>query len=366
MDIAGYDELRREQAEKRANGRADGHRPQLLHREASAPARASTWTSSASAWPTAPSCACTRPARPSLRLSVQTQGQGHETTFAQIVAQELGHPAGGHRGRPRRHRQHAVRPRHLRLALDAGVRRGRRGRVAAGPGQGAASSPPRCSSARPTTSSGRRAAGSCKGDPAQGKTIQEIALASHGTLELPEGVEGHLDALVRLRPAEPHLPVRRLHLRRRRRPRHRPGEGAPVHRRRRLRAADQPDDRRGPGARRPGRRRRHGAHGGDRLRRGRQLPRRLVHGLPAADVDGVPDRGSSARRSRRRRTTRSACKGVGESATVGSPAAVVNAVHRRPEPFGVRHADMPLTPGAGVAGHAGPPVPDRPGDRVSR
>ena len=27
-----------------------------------------------------------------LRLSVQTQGQGHETTFAQIVAQELGIP----------------------------------------------------------------------------------------------------------------------------------------------------------------------------------------------------------------------------------------------------------------------------------
>ena len=31
--------------------------------------------------------------RPSvLRLSVQTQGQGHETTFAQIVAEELGIP----------------------------------------------------------------------------------------------------------------------------------------------------------------------------------------------------------------------------------------------------------------------------------
>jgi carbon-monoxide dehydrogenase large subunit len=38
------------------------------------------------------------------------------------------------------------------------------------------------------------------------------------------------------------------------------------------------------------------------------------------------------------------CKGVGESATVGSPAAVVNAVIDALEPFGVRHADMPLTP----------------------
>ena len=37
-------------------------------------------------------------------------------------------------------------------------------------------------------------------------------------------------------------------------------------------------------------------------------------------------------------------KGVGESATVGSPPAVVNAVIDALEPFGVRHADMPLTP----------------------
>ncbi len=37
-------------------------------------------------------------------------------------------------------------------------------------------------------------------------------------------------------------------------------------------------------------------------------------------------------------------KGVGESATVGSPAAVVNAVMDALAPFGVRHADMPLTP----------------------
>ena len=33
-----------------------------------------------------------------------------------------------------------------------------------------------------------------KGDPEKGQTIQELALASHGALELPEGVEGHLDA----------------------------------------------------------------------------------------------------------------------------------------------------------------------------
>jgi carbon-monoxide dehydrogenase large subunit len=39
-------------------------------------------------------------------------------------------------------------------------------------------------------------------------------------------------------------------------------------------------------------------------------------------------------------------KGVGESATVGSPPAVVNAVIDALAPFDVRHADMPLTPAA--------------------
>ena len=33
-----------------------------------------------------------------------------------------------------------------------------------------------------------------KGDPEQGETIQEIALGAHGSVELPEGVEGGLDA----------------------------------------------------------------------------------------------------------------------------------------------------------------------------
>ncbi len=37
-------------------------------------------------------------------------------------------------------------------------------------------------------------------------------------------------------------------------------------------------------------------------------------------------------------------KGIGESATVGSPPAVVNSVVDALAPFGVKHADMPLTP----------------------
>ena len=54
-------------------------------------------------------------------------------------------------------------------------------------------------------------------------------------------------------------------------------------------------------------------------------------------------------------------KGVGESATVGSPAAVVNAVMDALRPFGVRHADMPLTP-ANVWSPCRAAPPQRPGD----
>ena len=35
-----------------------------------------------------------------------------------------------------------------------------------------------------------------KGDPSMGKSIQEIALGAHGTVALPEGVDGNLDAEV--------------------------------------------------------------------------------------------------------------------------------------------------------------------------
>lgn len=51
-------------------------------------------------------------------------------------------------------------------------------------------------------------------------------------------------------------------------------------------------------------------------------------------------------------------KGIGESATVGSPPAVVNAVIDALKPYGVRHADMPLTPSRvweAMTGRAVPP-----------
>ncbi len=54
-----------------------------------------------------------------LKISSKTQGQGHETTFAQIVASELGIQPEDIKVDARRHGQHAVRPGHVRVALDA-------------------------------------------------------------------------------------------------------------------------------------------------------------------------------------------------------------------------------------------------------
>jgi carbon-monoxide dehydrogenase large subunit len=52
-------------------------------------------------------------------------------------------------------------------------------------------------------------------------------------------------------------------------------------------------------------------------------------------------------------------KGIGESATVGSPAAIVNSIIDALRPLGVTAIDMPCTPSRvwdAMQGHAAPPV----------
>ena len=82
-----------------------------------------------------------------------------------------------------------------------------------------------------------------------------------------------------LRSGQLHLPGRLPRLRGRGRSRYRRGQDRPVRRGRRLRQGDQPDDRRGPGPRRPGPGHRPGADRGLRVRRHRPAALRLVHGL---------------------------------------------------------------------------------------
>ena len=164
MEIAGYDELRREQAEKRARGELMG-------------IGVSFFTEGVGAGPRkhmdilglAMNDGADLRVHPSgkavVSISCQTQGQGHETTFAQIVAEELGIPPEDVEVPPRRHRPLAVRARHLRQPLDAGVRRRRRGRLAQGARQGAADRGDDARDAGPRTSPGRRAAGTSRATP---------------------------------------------------------------------------------------------------------------------------------------------------------------------------------------------------------
>ena len=91
MDLIGYDDLRKEQAEKRARGELMG-------------IGISSFTEIVGAGPSHDfdiiglkmfdSCEIrVHPTGKVLaRIGVQTQGQGHETTFAQIIAEELGFP----------------------------------------------------------------------------------------------------------------------------------------------------------------------------------------------------------------------------------------------------------------------------------
>ena len=167
------------------------------------------------------------------------------------------------------------------------------------------------------------------------------------------GLGGRLDARGRraeprgddvLRPAELHVPVRLAHRRGRDRRRDRQGRDRALHGDRRLRQRHQPDDRRGPGARRHRAVDRPGAVRGDGLRRERADPdghaRRLhdpVGGRPAAHGVGAhghavalePARRQGHRRGRARSRPR---------------ACVVNAAVDALSGLGIRHLEMPMQP----------------------
>ena len=277
-----------------------------------------------------------------LRISVQTQGQGHETTFAQIVAEELGlspddvevvhgdtdqTPFGlgtyGSRSTPVSGAATAIVARKVRD----------RARIVAAT----------MLEVDPVDLEWERGRWFVRGDPDSGRTIAEIALASHSALELPEGVEGQLDATCVYNPPNLTYPfgayicVVDVD----------PGTGEVFVRR--FIAVDDCGVQINPmiveGQ----------VHGGLADGIGMALMENI-----AFDADGnclggsfmdylLPtslecpsfELGATVTPSPHHPL---GAKGVGESATVGSPPAVVNAVIDALRPYGVRHADMPLTP----------------------
>ncbi|MFS8497581.1 MAG: aerobic carbon-monoxide dehydrogenase large subunit [Micromonosporaceae bacterium] len=277
-----------------------------------------------------------------LRISVQTQGQGHETTFAQIVSNELGLPIedievvhGDTDQTPFGLGTYGSRSTPVSGAAAAVVARKvrERARIVASA----------MLEVSPDDLEWQGDRWQVRGDPEKAKTIQEIALAAHSNLELPEGVEGHLDATTVYNPPNLTYPY-----------------GAYICvvdvdpdtgqvKVRRFIAVDDCGVRINPmiveGQ----------IHGGLADGVGMALMQ-----VMAFDADGnhlgaslmdylLPTAMECPSWELGETVTPSphhpiGAKGVGESATVGSPAAIVNAVMDALKPYGVRHADMPLTP----------------------
>jgi carbon-monoxide dehydrogenase large subunit len=355
LEMAGYEALRAEQAEKRARGELMGIGIGFFTEAVGAGPRKhmdilGLGMADAAELRIHPT------GKAMLGLSVQTQGQGHETTFAQIVAEELGIPP-----------------------EDIDVVHGDTDRTPFGLGTYGSRSTPVSGAAtaivaRKVRDKARVIASAMlevdaqdlewekgrwfvTGDPDVGATIQEIAMGAHGAVELPEGVEGGLDSETVYNPPNLTFPfgayVCVVDVD--------PGTGKVSVRR--FIAVDDCGTRINPmiieGQ----------IHGG------------LTDGVGMAlmeiiqfDEDGnclggslmdyliptaleVPDweTGFTVTPSPHHPI---GAKGVGESATVGSPPTIVNAVCDALKPYGVRHMDMPCTPSRvwdAMQGQAAPP-----------
>ena len=274
-----------------------------------------------------------------LRLSCITQGQGHYTTFAQIVAQELGIPPedieviqGDTDNTPFGLGTYGSRSTPVSGGAAAIVARRVRDKARI-----VAAAALECSPDDLEWELGRW---QVKGDPEKGKTIQEIAMLSHSSLELPDGVEGHLDGQCVYNPPNLTYPfgayicVTDVD----------PGTGEVKVRR--FIAVDDCGPRINPmiveGQ----------VHGGLADGVGMALMQVIAFDEEGNNLGGsfmdylLPTSMECPSWELGETITPSphhplGVKGVGESATVGSPPAVVNSVL---DAIQVRHADMPLTP----------------------
>jgi carbon-monoxide dehydrogenase large subunit len=354
LRIAGYDDLRKEQKERRARGQLMG-------------IGVSFFTEAVGAGPRKDmdilglgmADGCELRVHPTgkavVRLSVQSQGQGHETTFAQIVAEELGIPPD-----------------------DIDVVHGDTDNTPFGLGTYGSRSTPVSGGAAAMVARKVRdkariiASGMLEvsvadlewekgsfhvtGDPERSVTIQDIAMRAHGAGDLPEGIEGGLDAEVCYNPSNltypfgAYLCVVDVD----------PGTG--VVKVRKFVAVDDCGTRINPmiieGQ----------VHGGLTDGVGMALMEIISFDDDGNCLNGsfmdylIPTALEVPHWETGHTVTPSphhpiGAKGIGESATVGSPPAVVNAVIDALQPFGVRHADMPLTPSRVWDAMQGRPTP---------
>jgi carbon-monoxide dehydrogenase large subunit len=281
-----------------------------------------------------------------LAISVQSQGQGHETTFAQIVAEELGIPPedvdvihGDTDTTPYGLGTYGSRSTPVSGAATALVARKVRDRARI-----VASAMLEVSAADLQWEKGPPSRWFVTGDPERGATIPEIAAASRGSVVLPAGVEAGLDGETVYDPPNLTFPfgayVCVVDID--------PGTGKVTVRR--FVAVDDCGTRINPmiieGQ----------VHGGLTDGVGIALMEMIAfdaHGnclggslmdylLPTAREVPEWETGFTVTPSPHHPI---GAKGIGESATVGSPPAIVNAVCDALSALGVRHMDMPCTPG---------------------
>ena len=354
MEIAGYDELRREQAEKRERGELMG-------------IGISFFTEAVGAGPRKDmdilglgmADGCELRIHPTgkavVRLSVKTQGQGHETTFAQITAEETGIPPedidvvhGDTDNTPFGLGTYGSRSTPVSGAAAALVARkvvDKAKIIASG-----------MLEANVTDLEWNKGSFQVAGDPGKSVTIQDIAMRAHGAGDLPEGIEGGLEAQICYNPSNLTYPF---------------GAyicvvdvdpGTAEVKVRRFIAVDDCGTQINPmiveGQ----------VHGGLADGIGMALMEMI-----AFDEDGnclggslmdylIPTALETPDWECSQTVTPSphhpiGAKGIGESATVGSPPAVVNAVVDALKPYGLRHADMPLTPSRVWEAMQGNPTP---------
>jgi carbon-monoxide dehydrogenase large subunit len=354
MGMIGYDDLRREQAERRARGELMGIGMAFFTEAVGAGPRKDMDILGLGM-----ADGCELRVHPTgkavVRLSVQSQGQGHETTFAQIVAEEIGIPPddidvvhGDTDNTPFGLGTYGSRSTPVSGAAAALVARKVRDKAKI-----IASGMLEVSVADLEWDKGSF---HVKGDPSAAVTIQDIAMRAHGAGDLPEGLEGGLEAQICYNPENLTYPY---------------GAyfcvvdidpGTAEVKVRRFLAVDDCGTRINPmiieGQ----------IHGGIVDGIGMALMEMISFDENGTCLGGsfmdylIPTALEVPTLETGHTVTPSphhpiGAKGIGESATVGSPPAIVNAVLDALKPLGIRHADMPLTPSRVWEAMQGRPTP---------